>query len=132
MYNFSKLDENLLENDKNDKSSFVLEVKERKVLPQMKTYFINKLNLMKLKNQYLNEKKFKIDCRPKVVINIKNDPNFKFHVFHDRNGKVRDLGKPYERNLKMTDIRIRDLILMNKIKQVRDPEIIEKFKTAIL
>ena len=32
----------------------------------------------------------------------------------------------------MTDIRIRDLILMNKIKQVRDPEIIEKFKTAIL
>jgi len=132
MYSFSKLDENFLENDKNDKSSFVLEVKERKVLPQMKTYFINKLNLMKLKNQYLNEKKFKIDCRPKGVINIKNDPNFKFHVFHDKNGKARDLGKPYERSLKMTDIRIRDLILMNKIKQVRDPEIIEKFKTAIL
>ena len=132
MYSFSKLDENFLENDKNDKSSFILEVKQRKVFPQMKTYFINKLNLMRLKNQYKNEKKFKLDCRPKGVINIKNDSNFKFHVFHDKNGKARDLGKPYERNLKMTDIRIRDLILMNKIKQVRDPEIIEKFKTAIL
>ena len=129
---FSKLDDNFLDNENNEKINFILEAKERKILPRMQTFFINKLNLMRLKNEYINEKKFKIECKPKGVINIKNNPKFKFHVFHDKDGKERDLGKPYERSLKMTDLRIRDLILMNKIKQVRDPEIIEKFKTAIL
>ena len=132
MNSFSRLDENFLENDKDNKSSFVLEAKERKVLPQMKTFFINKLNLMRLKNEYLNEKKFQIDCKPKGVINIKNSPNFKFHVYHDIKGNARDLGKPYVRSVKMTDVKMRDLILMNKIKQVRDPEIIQRFKNVLL
>ena len=132
MYNFSKLDENFLDNDTNIKANFVLEVNSRKTLPKMKSYFINKMNLLRMKNEYMNEKKFKLDSKPKGVINIKKDPNFKFHVFHDKFGKKRDLEKPYERNLKMTDIRIRDLILFNKIKQVRDPEIIQKFRTAII
>ena len=132
MNSFSKLDENFLDYDNNDKSNFVLEANNRKILPQMKTYMVNKLNVMRLRNEYLNEKKFKIDCKPKPVINIKNNPNFKFHVFRDKKGNARDLGKPYVRSLKMTDIKMRDLILMNKIKQVRDPEIIEKFKTTIL
>ena len=132
MYNFSKLDENFLDNDTNIKANFVLEVNSRKTLPKMKSYFINKMNLLRMKNEYMNEKKFKLDSKPKGVINIKKDPNFKFHVFHDKFGKIRDLEKPYERNLKMTDIRIRDLVLFNKIKQVRDPEIIQKFRTAII
>ena len=129
----NKLQENNLdlETVKNNKSGFVLEVKDRKILPKMKTYFINKLNLMRLKNEYINEQKFKLEKNPKPCINIKKS-NFKFHVFHDIYGKERDLGKPYDRDLKMTDYRIRDLILLNKIKQVRDPEIIEKFRTAIL
>ena len=53
MYSFSKFDENFVENDKDDKSSFILEVKQRKVLPQMKTYFINKLNLMRLRDKFI-------------------------------------------------------------------------------
>ena len=131
MNSFSKLDEDFLDNDIKDKSNFVLEANNRKNLPKIKTYMINKFNVMKLRNEYLNEKKFK-KYKPKPVINIKNDPNFKFHVFRDIKGNVRDLGKPYRRSLKMTDIKMRDLNLINKIKQVRDPEIIEKFKTTIL
>ena len=131
LYSFSKLDENYLDGNKTEKTSFILEANNRKVFPRMKTFYMNKINLMRLRNEYNNEKKFKID-KAKGVINIKNNPNFKFHVFHDKKGKVKDLGKPRERSLKMTEIRMRDLILLNKIKQVRDPEIIEKFKEAIL
>ena len=132
LYSFSKLDENYLDEDKINKTNFILEAHNRKVFPKMKTFYINKMNLMRLRNEYQNGKKFKIDHGPKGVINIKNNPNFKFHVFHDKKGKVKDLVKPCERNSKMTDVRMRDLILLNKIKKVRDPEIIEKFKEAIL
>ena len=132
LYSFSKLDENYLDENKTEKTSFILEAHNRKVFPQMKTFYINKMNLMRLRNEYNNEKKFKIDCKPKGVINIKNNPKFKFHIYHDKKGKVKDLGKPRERSLKMTENRMRDLTLLNKIKQVRDPEIIEKYKEAIL
>ena len=129
---FSKLDENFLPTDKINRSGFVLESNKRRVLPLMKTFYANKINLMKLKNEYLNEKKFKIDFDSKPVINIKNDPNFKFHIFHDKKGKVRDLGKTNEKGLKMDGSRMRDLILLNKIRQIRDPEIIEKYRIAII
>ena len=130
--NFSKLDENFAATDKINNSGFVLESNKRKVLPLMKTFYANKINLMKFKNECLNEKKFKIDFDSKPVINIKNDPNFKFHIFHDKSGKVRDLGKTNDKSLKMTGSRMRDLILLNKIRQIRDPEIIEKYRIAII
>ena len=132
LQNFSKLDENFLPTDKINETGFILESNKRNVLPLMKTFYANKLNLMKFKKECLNENKFKIDCNQKPVINIKNDPNFKFHIYHDKNGKIRDLGKSKERNLKMTGSRMRDLILYNKIRQIRDPEIIQKYKTAII
>ena len=132
LQNFSKLDENFLPTDKINETGFILESNKRNVLPLMKTFYANKLNLMKFKKECLNENKFKIDCNQKPVINIKNDPNFKFHIYHDKNGKIRDLGKSKERNLKMTGTRMRDLILYNKIRQIRDPEIIQKYKTAII
>ena len=130
--NFSKLDENFLPTDKTNSSGFVLESNKRRVLPLMKTFYANKINLMKLKNEYLKQKKFKFDFDSKPLINIKNDPNFKFHIFHDKKGKVRDLGKTNEKGLKMTGSKMRDLILLNKIRQIRDPDIIEKYRNAII
>ena len=130
--NFSKLDENFSPTDKDNETGFILKSNKRRVLPLMKTFYANKINLMKLKNEYLREKKYKFDFDSKPLINIKNDPNFKFHIFHDKKGKVRDLVKTNEKGLKMTGSKMRDLILLNKIRQIRDPEIIEKYRLAII
>ena len=130
--NFSKLDENFSPTDKDNETGFILKSNKRGVLPLMKTFYANKINLMKLKNEYLRKKKYKFDFDSKPLINIKNDPNFKFHIFHDKKGKVRDLVKTNEKGLKMTGSKMRDLILLNKIRQIRDPEIIEKYRLAII
>ena len=83
-----------------------------------------KTMLKKRRNCQKNEK-------PKGVINIKNDPNFKFHTFHDRNGNPKVLDKPYERALKMTETKLRDLKLMIKIRKLNDPEIIKMYQSML-
>ena len=115
----------------NSPISYVLEVKTRKYFPQMKAFLVNKFrNIKKLKSD-LKERKYINHERSQNVINIKNDPNFKFHIFHDRKGKVKELDKPCERVLKMTKSKVRDLKIMQKINKINDPEIIEMYKSFL-
>ena len=84
----------------------------------------------------VNEKKKDID----EFFNVKNMkgilPNikktrFKFHVFHDKNGLQRDLTKSNPPVLKMTREKLRDIKILSSIAKIRDPDIIEKYKSLI-
>ena len=117
-------------NSNNNNVSFILEAKRRTFFPQMKKFLINKYIDNKDKSDKLNE----INYRKKNnqgVINIKNNPNFKFHIFHDQKGKMKELDKPCIRSLKMTKAKVRDLKIMSKINKIKDPEIIKMYKSII-
>jgi hypothetical protein len=118
-------------NNNNSPISYVLEVKTRKYFPQMKAFLVNKFRNIKKLKSHLKERKYINHERSQSVINIKNDPNFKFHIFHDRKGKVKELDKPCERVLKMTKSKVRDLKIMQKINKINDPEIIEMYKSFL-
>ena len=112
-------------------NNYVLEVKTRKYFPPMKEFLVNKYRNIKQSKMKLRDKKYINDDRAKSVINIKNNPKFKFHVFHDRKGKVKELDKPCKRNLKMTRAKVRDLKIMQKINKINDPEIINMYKSLL-
>lgn len=83
----------------------------------------------------INEKKSNIDeyfnINNKQILPKINREEFKFHVFHDKNGLKKELTKPPTRILKMTKAKIRDLKVMASINKIRDPDIIRKYKSLI-
>ena len=83
----------------------------------------------------VNEKKNNIDeyfiLNKKQIFPKIQKGTFKFHVFHDINGLEKELTKPAIRTLKMTKNRIRDLKVMASINKIRDPDIIQKYKSLI-
>ena len=125
MNNFSKSEINKNKFNENE-VSYILETKKRQFFPQMKNFLINKFINSK-DNTKLIENKSKINA----IINIKNNPNFKFHIFHDKKGKIRELDKPCKRSLKMTTEKIRDLKIMSKINKIKDPELIKIYKSIL-
>lgn len=114
-----------------NKLYYILSSEKRSNSPTLKNYFINKFKKIKMKIMLKKRRNYQKNDKPKGVINIKNDPNFKFHIFHDQNGNPKELDKPYERTLKMTETKLRDLKLMIKIKKVKDPEIIQMYKSML-
>ena len=125
---FNKYDNNYFYyNNYNYKPSYILETNKRSYFPQMKKFLINKY----LDKNNSNEEKMIKNNKPQGVINIKNNPNFKFHIFHDHKGKEKQLEKPCKRTLKMTIEKIRDLKIMAKINKINDPEIIHMYKSVI-
>ncbi len=129
MNNFCKSD--IDDNEYNNKQvSYVLESHQRNFFPQMKKFLINKYNNLK-NNENLDVEKYIKNNKSKKLMDIKNNPNFKFHIFHDQKGKIKELDKPCKRNLKMTKTKIRDLKIMSKISKINDPEIIEMYKSII-
>ena len=114
----------------NKEVSYVLESKKRIFFPQMKKFLINKYKNLK-SNEKLDDDIFIRKDKTKGIINIKNNPNFKFHIYHDQKGKIKELDKPIERYLKMTKDKLRDIKLMSRINKINDPEIIKMYKSII-
>lgn len=129
-YNKNNLDTNNAFNNEN-KLHYVLSSEKRRNSPTLKNYFINKFRKIKMKTILRKRRNYQKNDNPKGVINIKNDPKFKFHIFHDQNGNPKALDKPYERTLKMTETKLRDLKLMIKIRKVNDPEIIQMYQSML-
>ena len=120
---------NALSND--NKFFYILKSEKRSNSPTLKNYFINKFKINKMKTMLKKRRNYQINDNSKGVINIKNDPNFKFHIFHDQNGNPKKLEKPYERTLKRTETKLRDVKLMIKIRKVNDPEIIRMYQSML-
>ena len=129
MRNFIKFDNN--DFDYNQKASYILETNKRQFFPQMKKFLINKYLYKNNNNDYTNEEKISKFNKSQAVINIKNNPSFKFHIFHDQKGKEKKLEKPCIRTLKMTLEKMRDIKVMSKINKINDPEIIQMYKSVI-
>ena len=132
---------NLNKNDNNDigyytnlmsnkELSCILGPNKRKYFPQMSKIYINGFKTSKNISANSNGK-INNNEKNQGVINIKNNPDFKFHVFRDKKGQVRELDKPCERILKMTRERVRDLKIMQKINKIKDPEIIKMYKSLL-
>ena len=64
------------------------------------------------------------------MINIKKD-KFKFKLFKDDNGEIRDLSKPSNNKIKMTSDRIRDMKLMEKLNKIKEKEFLESLKLIL-
>ena len=132
---YNKFNRNNLElkNGFNNENKFCYILCSEKISnsPTLKNYFINKFRKIKMKTMLKKRRNCQKNEKPKGVINIKNDPNFKFHIFHDRNGNPKVLDKPYERALKMTETKLRDLKLMIKIRKLNDPEIIQMYQSML-
>ena len=116
--------------------SYILETKKRRKLPGIKEYLRYRLKSQKdndmNKPEYFREraKKYEKNNLPEII-DIKNSPRFKFHVFHDRYGYKKQLDKRERRELKMTKDKIRDLKIMAKINKIQDPELIETYKRSL-
>ena len=117
---------NFVLNNKNNQT--IIEESEKKNIYEDRQFLNNRVIA-------INEKKNNID----EYFNMKKKKNlpkikkkeFKFHIFHDKNGLEKDLSKTSVRILKMTKTRIRDLKVMGSINKIRDPEIIQKYRTLI-
>ena len=129
-FNKNNLDINNAFNNEN-KFYYILSSEKRNNSPTFKNYLINKFRKLKIKTILRKRRNYQKNDKSKGVINIKNDPNFKFHIFHDQNGNPKELNKPYERTLKMTEAKLRDLKLMIKIRKVNDPEIIQMYQSML-
>ena len=114
----------------NKEISYILGQNKRKYFPHMRNIYIKGFKTSKNINENSN-KIFNNNEKKQGVINIKKDPDFKFHVFHDKKGQVRELDKPSEKILKMTRERVRDLKIMQKINKIDDPEIIKMYKSLL-
>ena len=83
----------------------------------------------------VNEKRHNIDeyfiIKKRQILPKINKGDFKFHVYHDKNGREKELTKSPVRTLKMTKSKVRDLKIMSSINKIRDPEIIGKYKAII-
>ena len=116
--------------------SYILETQKRKRLPGIKEYLRYRLKSIKDNErntpEYYRErsKKFEINNLPEIY-DIKNSGRFKFHVFHDQYGFVKELDKKQVRELKMTKEKIRDLKIMAKINKIKDPDLIDTYKRAL-
>ena len=115
----------------NNELYYLIEEKKRKPCPQIKKFLIKRFSKIKFNNHYLNERISYFNNMNKGVINIKSNPNFKFHLYHDQNGDVKELDKPYIRTLKMTKEKLRDIKLMIDIRKIKDPEIIKMYEAVL-
>ena len=117
---------------KENKESYILETKKRKKLPGLKEYICGKLKSIR-ENEiispeyYRNKNKI---LRYQDLIDIKNNDGFKFHVFHDQYGYVKEMDKSEKKELKMTKNKMRDLKVMASINRIKDQNIIDSFKRA--
>ena len=101
-------------------------------LPELKKFLNNRIIAIN-KNKGEIDDYFNINKKDNInkFNNNDNYKEFKFHIFHDKNGFERELSKPYERNLKMTKEKIRDLKIMASINKIKDPEIIQKYRNIL-
>ena len=137
LYNFSNFDINLkrVVNSKSipfkdSNESYILESKQRKKLPGLKEYICEKLKYIK-ENEIITPEYYENkdrDLKYQDIIDIKHNDRFKFHVFRDQYGNVKELDKQEKRELKMTKTKIRDLKIMAKINRIKDQNIIDSFK----
>ena len=139
LYNFSHFDINNKKIKKvnsipykDSNESYILETKKRKKLPGLKEYICGKLKYIR-KNEIISPEMYRNkdkDLKFQELIDIKNNDRFKFHVFHDQYGYVKEMDKQEKRELKMTKNKIRDLKIMAKINKINDQNIIDSFKKA--
>ena len=103
-------------------------IEEHKKAEEIRQFINNRIFAINEKRHNIDEY-FKIKKRqilPKI-----NKEDFKFHVYHDKNGHEKELTKSPVRTLKMTKSKVRDLKVMSCINKIRDPEIIRKYKAII-
>lgn len=103
-------------------------IEEHKKAEEIRQFINNRIFAINEKRHNIDEY-FKIKKRqilPKI-----NKEDFKFHVYHDKNGHEKELTKSPVRTLKMTKAKVRDLKVMSCINKIRDPEIIRKYKAII-
>ena len=110
----------------NKKVFFVLEPNQRDFFPKSKKFLYKKQDTDDdISLKYLRYHK------SRSIINIKKDGKFKFHVYHDRKGRIKELDKRSERTYKSTMEKLRDMKLLARIIKLKEPETIQMFKDKI-
>jgi hypothetical protein len=131
------------ENEKNDDSKDIESynkkenVFDRKRLmskiPKLRDYLkylIKKRNKERERNIFKESEEEDSNVKLPKMINIKKD-KFKFKLFKDDNGEIRDLSKPSNNKIKMTSDRIRDMKLMEKLNKIKEKEFLESLKLIL-
>ena len=118
---------NFILNNINNKN--IIEESEKNTLPEVRHFLNNRIKIVNEKitgiDDYFNiEKKQNL---PKIT-----KKGIKYNTIHNKKNNIKkEINKPYERELKMTNTKIRDLKVMACINKIRDPDIIKKYKTLI-
>ena len=76
-------------------------------------------------NDYININK------NKIFPTIKKKESKYNNIYHDKNDREKNITKPILRVLKMTKDKVRDLKVMASINKIKDPDIIQKYRTLI-
>ena len=131
------------ENEKNDDSKDIESynkkenVFDRKRLmskiPKLRDYLkylIKKRNKERERNIFKESEEEDSNVKLPKMINIKKD-KFKFKLFKDDNGEIKDLSKPSNNKIKMTSDRIRDMKLMEKLNKIKEKEFVESLKLIL-
>lgn len=117
---------NFVLNNINNKN--IIEESEKNILPEVRQFLNNRIIVVNEKKTGIDDY-FNIDKKqnlPKIT-----KKNIKYNTFHNKKNTKKELKKPYERELKMTKTKLRDLKVMACINKIRDPDIIKKYKTLI-
>lgn len=116
---------------------YILETQRRKKFPKMRQYggYFKRIKVNPNNNPtYFREKDMKLKTKNlPEIIDIKNNENFKFHVFHDLYGHKKELDKKKITKLKMTKDKVRDLKIMAKIKKIKesDPDLVDIYEQVV-
>lgn len=93
-------------------------------------YIIKKSKIREKERNYFKESEEDSERKLPKIINIKKD-KFKFKLFKDDNGEIKDLSKPSNNKIKMTMDRIRDMKLMEKLNKIKEKEFLESLKLIL-
>ena len=118
---------------KNYFDSSILNGRKAKSLPKIKDFLHYRLINLKQRHKKFFEKD-DISNKLPELINIKRSGMFKFHKYHDQFGRTRELDKKEIGESKMTQEKIRDIRILEKMKKINsfDPYLYERFKRMIL
>ena len=138
MNNFSNF-----ENEKNDDSKDIESYNKKEnifdrkrimsKIPKLRDYLkylIKKRNKERERNIFKESEEEDSNVKLPKMINIKKD-KFKFKLFKDDNGEIKDLSKPSNNKIKMTSDRIRDMKLMEKLNKIKEKEFLESLKLIL-